>query len=652
MVILALINVYLPGYKAGGPIQSLANLGEQLGQGFRLKIITSDRDYGDSKPYPSVAPGKWRQVGNAEVLYLSPSDRSIWNLRRAINGTSYDLLYLNSLFHPGFTLLPLAMWRLGWIRRTPVVLAPRGELSPGALGIKSIRKLLFLFAARSLRLHRRVIWQASCSDEMAEVQRWFPSPLGGPFNTVVAPDLPQRGIVDNGESQPREKKSGHLRLLFASRISPKKNLLEAIRCLEKLEGSVEFNIFGPIDDQAYWEKCRKAAQNLPAGASIRYCGPVPHDWVLFEMSQHDLFFLPTRGENFGHAIVEALSEGCPVLIGNETPWRGLESKRAGWDLPVEDRAGFTAVLQRCVRMDDREFRIWRAGAKKLAAAVVNDDAIVDKNRELFSFAMQKSAPATSPGGLQEAVVPASESANHFDGIASVWERKYVRGGPLHRRAVSFARCLRQSVSRPGRVLDFGCGSGDIAIACREAGYEITGIDLSPAMIARARARSDGRGIAFDLLESDDPFKLPYRDAYFDGVIASSVLEYVRAPLACLQELRRTCKPSAVLIATVPNRFHPRRWLEVALRGPRIRKYFTSVDRWRPYGQYLAVSRNRFRLDDWAALLQSSGWRMDAVEDKTCSLVRLIASRSPAAQAAIQEREPDQLRSGNALQVQG
>ena len=100
MIILALVNMYLPGYKAGGPIQSVANLTERLGEGFQIKIITTDRDYGDSKRYSSVRPGEWQEIGKARVLYVRPADCSMWNLRRIINRTEYDVLYLNSFFHP------------------------------------------------------------------------------------------------------------------------------------------------------------------------------------------------------------------------------------------------------------------------------------------------------------------------------------------------------------------------------------------------------------------------------------------------------------------------------------------------------------------------------------------------------------------------
>ncbi len=335
MVILAFVNSYLPGYKAGGPLQSVANLTERLGESFQFKIVTADRDYGDSKPYPSVRPGEWQRVGRAQVLYLPPKDHSPWNLRRVMNGTQYDLLYLNSLFSPTFTLLPLLLWQTGLTRDMACVIAPRGELSPGALGIKNVRKRLFLRTAQALNVYKDVLWQASGFGEQADIRRWFRGDATGQNPVVVAPDLPFRGDLQENATKRRAKQRGRLRLLFASRISPKKNLIGALRCLQGLRGVVDFDICGPVDDVGYWLTCRKFIADLPANIVVNYQGPIPHDQVVQEMAQHDLFFLPTLGENFGHAIVEALWAGCPVLISDQTPWRDLESAGAGWDLPVE-----------------------------------------------------------------------------------------------------------------------------------------------------------------------------------------------------------------------------------------------------------------------------------------------------------------------------
>src|SRR3990172_4392916 len=100
--VLVLLRNYLPGYKSGGPVRPLANMVEQLGDEFRFRIITSDRDALDEGPYPAVLVDGWNRVGKADVYYASPPNLSFRRLSKLIAGTPHDVLYLNSFFHRVF----------------------------------------------------------------------------------------------------------------------------------------------------------------------------------------------------------------------------------------------------------------------------------------------------------------------------------------------------------------------------------------------------------------------------------------------------------------------------------------------------------------------------------------------------------------------
>ena len=114
-------------------MRTIANMVEQLGDDLDFRIITSDRDARDQDPYPGLRIDDWNRVGKAEVYYVSPNQCSVWALAKLINATPHDVLYLNSYFDLLFTIKPLIARRLGWLPALPVVLAPRGEFSPGAL---------------------------------------------------------------------------------------------------------------------------------------------------------------------------------------------------------------------------------------------------------------------------------------------------------------------------------------------------------------------------------------------------------------------------------------------------------------------------------------------------------------------------------------
>ncbi|RMG75161.1 MAG: glycosyl transferase family 1, partial [Bacteroidetes bacterium] len=93
--------------------------------------------------------------------------------------------------------------------------------------------------------------------------------------------------------------------------------------------------------------------------------------------------LPTLGENFGHAIFEGLLAGLPVLISDRTPWRGLEAREIGWDLPLEQPEAFVRAIQQAVDMDQETYDRWSRKAWEYARDFKNDPALLEQTRALF-----------------------------------------------------------------------------------------------------------------------------------------------------------------------------------------------------------------------------------------------------------------------------
>ena len=359
MRILTFVGYYFPGYKAGGPIRTLANMVDRLGDEFQFKIITADRDFGDTKPYPGIRIDGWNSVGKADVFYMSPGRRSLSDFRRPLCSTEYDVLYLNSFFSPHFTIKPLLLRRLGLIPDRPLIIAPRGEFSPGALGLKSLKKLVYITVARAFGLYKGAGWQASSEHEETDIRQWF----GSNARVIIAPNLPPLINAADKPKAVKGKTKGCLKIIFLSRISRMKNLDGALDMLKELKGKVEFNIYGPMEDKLYWAECQKIISSLPENIKVKYRGSIAHDKVGAVMREHDLFLFPTLGENFGHVILEALCAGCPVLISDQTPWRDLEEKGVGWDLPLSKPEMFQEVLQKCVDMNDEEYVKWSERAR-------------------------------------------------------------------------------------------------------------------------------------------------------------------------------------------------------------------------------------------------------------------------------------------------
>ena len=378
-LVLIASDYYPPGYKGGGSLRTLVNVVDQLGDEFRFRVLTLDRDLGDAEPYPEVTIDSWQSVGKAEVLYLAPRSTSLRSLRKIIRTTEHHLLYLNSFFSPTFTIKPLLLRRLKLVPRVPLILAPRGEFSPDALMLKRLKKRTYLALAKALGLYRGIIWQASNEYEKSNIRHWF----GAHVPVVVVPDLLAPAHAINELSFRREKIAGCLKVVFLSRISRMKNLDGALRILKGLKSEIQFNIYGPLEDIEYWAECQQIIDLLPHNIRVQYRGGVSYERVADIMADHDLFFLPTLGENFGHAIMEALLAGCPVLLSNRTPWRGLANEGVGWDLPLDRPELFQAALQQCVEMTAQDHQAWSRRARAFGIERARNQTVIQQNRGLL-----------------------------------------------------------------------------------------------------------------------------------------------------------------------------------------------------------------------------------------------------------------------------
>lgn len=313
--VLATCAVFEPGFRGGGPVRSLARIVDSVSAHVDMTLITSDRDLGAASRYPELS-GKWVERRNSRVFYLATDKLLQWvRLVREIRGTTFDLMYVNSLWEPRFSVLPIVAARLGLIRVSRILVAPRGELSPGALMLKAWKKQLFLLWWSSFLRRAGVWWHASAEKEASEIRVTFPW-------AVV--EVNQDQVSLPAEPMPAtEPESEVIRFVFIGRISKMKNLLLALRALQRLDTPAHMAIYGPIEDTGYWNDCRTIMAALPPGVTAEYRGELSPDRVRPEFSGNDAFVFPTLGENFGHVIAESLSASCPVICTDRTPWTAI-----------------------------------------------------------------------------------------------------------------------------------------------------------------------------------------------------------------------------------------------------------------------------------------------------------------------------------------
>ena len=371
------IDWYVPAFKAGGPIRSCANIVSHLSADIDFLIITGDRDYTESTPLAGIEPNKWTAGREGEqVLYLSPGRRGKKNLEQYISQVQVDLVYINGVFSKEFSIRPLEIFSK---RKEPVIVATRGMFRPSALAIKSLKKKVFLAYVKARGLYRNVYFHATDSDEESDIKAL----LGQEVKVIKAGNLPRK--ISAQTEKARAKKSGILHLVYAARIAPEKNLLELLEILDSLSlrenETIVLKIFGALYNEIYWNSCLQVISRIDERIDIDVTDAVPPDELISVLSEADVMVLATRGENFGHIILESMMEGTPVIISAHTPWQGLAEKNAG--VVCTQRQDYLDALRTFLNMDQSAYSDWSKGAYATAYNYCTDQSVINMNKDLF-----------------------------------------------------------------------------------------------------------------------------------------------------------------------------------------------------------------------------------------------------------------------------
>lgn len=353
-----MMGAFWPRSESSGPNISLKGLCQALRDEFDFRILARDRAFGAATPLEDS--GIWIDHGYARIRYCPIGWHGARGLWRILRETPFDILWLQGLQDREFSIPALILRRLGLVRAPVALLSTRGEFGPGALALKPRRKNAWIAFVRAARIISDVWLHATGPREREDMMRRLFFARG----IVEAPNV--RAMIEL-PPQAAAADSGILRLVFLGRISPVKNLDMALQILRTIKARVAFDIYGPISDADYWtRRCLPLIARLPANVTTVYRGEIANEAVPALLATADMLFLPTAGENFGHAIFEALACGVPVLISDQTLWRDLCARHAGWDLPLDKPAQFAAAIDRLAAMPETERCAWKQGARRMA----------------------------------------------------------------------------------------------------------------------------------------------------------------------------------------------------------------------------------------------------------------------------------------------
>jgi glycosyltransferase involved in cell wall biosynthesis len=373
MKIMVFTDWFYPGSQAGGPIQSLISFMKNSEDTFY--VVTRNTDLNSIIPHENIQSDSWQASfqGNIQVYYLNENSLTEEFILKKFSEINPDRVYLNSMWSPKFSLLPLKVFRsIGF--NNNVFLAPRGMLKPAAFKQKGFKKKLFLLFSKFTKIYSNITWHATSEIEKEEILQKFPK-----GNIRIAPNISNATVTSRVKEM-----SSPFRILTVGRISPEKGYYEALEAIRNWSPTklVNWDIVGMEENQELFDSIQLFAKDS-ASIQIQIHGHKNQDELKPFYENSHLFFLPTRGENYGHAIAEALSYGTPVVISDQTPWKNLEESNAGKSSSLNPN-NLAESLNFFLNLSNETYRKWSDGALVYAQKQINTESVILKNKNLFN----------------------------------------------------------------------------------------------------------------------------------------------------------------------------------------------------------------------------------------------------------------------------
>lgn len=344
---------YWPNYKAGGPTQSLFNLAAFFKDDAEFFVLSLNHEIDGSSVPIEVVNNAWNDGPNGERIFFV-SKLSFGVVQSCIKSIKPHRIYINGLFNFGTTIPGVYAAKKAGIK---FYIAPRGMLQAWALQRGFLKKIIYISWLK-FWLGESVHWHATDQQEFEDIKKWF----GDTQCVSIAANIPKQVYAKKVAQQ---KRADCIRLVFLSLINPNKNLHLVIDSVKNRESEFTLSIYGPVIDTNYWKACQ---EKIGHAKNITYEGPLPAWDVQDNLAQFDFFILPTQGENFGHAIFDALSSGVPVVTSHFTPWQNIENEKCGFYISELSADGMNAVMDEIMTLSSDEYEAMRTNATRYAEA--------------------------------------------------------------------------------------------------------------------------------------------------------------------------------------------------------------------------------------------------------------------------------------------
>ena len=345
-----------PAYKAGGPVQSIINLVNNFKENISYKIFTGVKDV-DGSLIEVKEKNKWVQYNEYTQVWYADNNNPFFDFKKELSIIKPDVIFITGIFSLPFNILPLL-----FSNSYNLILSVRGMLHPGALSQKKIKKQIFIAFLKVLQIQKKIRFHATDENEREFIKDIF----GNKSTILIADNFPKK--IKPAETI--QKEENKLILITVALISPMKNYDLIIRALHQSKAKIEYHIIGGIKDHLYWNQCLELIHQLPENIKVVYHGEQQPQHINNFLQKAHVFIMPSKSENYGHAIIEALQSGLPVITSTHTPWNHLFENKAGINVELSVTS-IVEAIEMFSKMNVQVYNDWSRATTAYVADAIN-----------------------------------------------------------------------------------------------------------------------------------------------------------------------------------------------------------------------------------------------------------------------------------------
>lgn len=359
--------------QSGGPIYTLLWHCKALKrEGVSVKIFTTTTGFNSIK---SHIPKK-NTVLNTEmgdIVYRSGSLAMVKNIKSVINEASAnDIVHLNSFFSPisFLTFLALKAFR----QKTKVVWSVRGEFNKNAINFNTKKKIPILKLIRPKV--GNVLFHSTSIQETKDIKTQFSN-----ANVIEVPNFI--------ELHPKVETPKKNEILFLGRIHPIKNIehiIEAIQLSKAFKKSnYKLKIVGKYEERykSYYDSLVHLVNHYKLEQHVEFIDHIVGMAKWQTYAQAKFLCLPSKTENFGNVVVEALSQGTPVIASLGTPWESLNTQKAGYHVSNAPQS-LALVFDDIVNLSKAEYKTYCINALQLCRGLYDINSNIKRWIQIYN----------------------------------------------------------------------------------------------------------------------------------------------------------------------------------------------------------------------------------------------------------------------------